>query len=113
MHSQLEDAACPQGVTGSPTCAIDQDADVGVARGPTVTTSLPGLDSDLDRLAAHLTRFELATSRVVVELEVGGRKLGLAIAVPEGEHDLVAVGTRALWEARQLVEYFIALDGAA
>lgn len=113
MLTQLEDRAASPDAAGAPLALPTPDADGGGDRGSTATTSAPGLDGDLDRLAPHLVRFELGTSRVVVEVAIGGRRLGLAIAVPEGEHDLVAVGRRALWEARQIVEYFAALDGAA
>lgn len=110
MDHQLEDEAARD--VAAPAVALPPAPDDGggADRGATGRTSLPGLDLELDRLAPYLARFDLSARRVVVEVDVGGRRVGIARPIPEGEHDLVAAGQLVLREARLLVEFFTALE---
>jgi hypothetical protein len=63
----------------------------------------PDFGAALDRLVPHLVRFEVGPRLVVVELEVRGRRVGLARPVPEGEHDVLAIAIAVLDDAEGLL----------
>lgn len=109
MDRHLDEGACvARGAKEAPELRADGD------RGAAGTTSLggpdfgPGVDGSLDRLGAHLVRFELSARAIVVELEVGGRRVGLARPVPEGEHDLLGLASLVLADAEGVLPALVA-----